>query len=167
MVFMSAYDASPGLGAMMTQLAPLIQSALNKVQPLLDQPVIRMPYAMPLARSQVISAGQTGAILAPTDFSFNFEWPFEVRAVKFSQDVSHTYRDWRVNFQDQTFNQPLQKANALVADLVDDNTGKWAWELPWVIRPKGGGMNVTVDNLDTVNPITVDLAFIGYLMIPR
>lgn len=161
-------DASPGLSAMMVQLGPLLQTVMAKIQPLIDQPVIRMPYSMPLAHSQVIAAGLTGQILTPADFQYSLEWPFEVHAVKFSQDIAHTYRDWRVAFMDQTFNQPLQKANSsLVAGLVDDNTGKWCWKFPWTIRPKGGGMNILVDNLDTVNPITVDVDLIGYLKIPR
>lgn len=161
-------DASPGLSAMLAQLGPMIHSWLQKVQPLLDQPVVRFPYSMPLAASQVIAAGSTNAILMPTDFQFSLEYPFEVHEIKFSQDVAHTYRDWRVAFMDQTFNQPLQKANnSMVADLVDDNTGKWVWQYPWVIRPKGGGMNIQVQNLDLVNPITVDIGLIGYLLLPR
>jgi hypothetical protein len=164
---MSDYDMSPGAGAMFAQLAPVIKGFMDRINPLLDQPVIRMPYSMPLARGQVIAAGAAGVVLSPTDFTFNFEWPFEVHAIKFSQDVGHTFRDWRINFQDMTFQQPMQKATSLVADLVDDNTGKWVWEFPWIIRPKGGGMTVTVDNLDTINPITVDIAFLGYELIPR
>jgi hypothetical protein len=41
------------------------------------------------------------------------------------------------------------------------------WKFPWTIRPKGGGMNITVQNLDTVNPITVDIDLIGYMLLPR
>jgi hypothetical protein len=158
---------SPGLEAMITQLLPVLQRLKMSIDPILNQPIIRQPYVLPLADGQVIAAGASGQILNSTSFSYNFEWPFEVHAVKFSQDIAHTYRDWRVSFQDQTFQQPLQKNASLVADLVDDNTGKWEWKFPWVIRPKGGGMNVTVDNLDAVNPITVDLAFIGYQLIPK
>lgn len=158
---------TPGLGGMMAQLAPFMKRLLEGVQPLLDQPVIRRPYVMPLAQSQVIPAGASGQILPSTSFSYSLEWPFEVRAVKFSQDPAHTFRDWRVNIIDQVFNQPFQLNNALVADLVDDNTGKWNWEYSWIVRPKGGALQVFVDNLDTVNPITVDMAFIGNMLIPR
>jgi hypothetical protein len=158
---------SPGLEALFAQLAPFFQRLKLGIDPILNQPVIRQPYSLPLAQSQVIPAGSTGAILNSTSFNYNFEWPFEVWAVKFSNDIAHTFRDWRINFQDQTFQQPLQKNSSLVADLVDDNTGKWCWTFPWVIRPKGGGMNVTVDNLDTVNPITVDVSFLGYQMVPK
>jgi hypothetical protein len=87
--------------------------------------------------------------------------------VKFSNDASHTFRDWRVNIKDQTFNQDWMKTQAMVADLVQDNTGQWQLLYPWVVRPKGGGLAVTVDNLDSQNAIRVDVAFIGYLLIPR
>jgi len=152
---------------MLAQLAPTIKGFFDKVNPLLAQPVIRMPYNLPLARSQVLAAGSTGNILTPTDFSHSLEWPFEVHQVKFSQDIAHTFRDWRVGIQDQTFNQPFQKANFMIADIVDDNTGKWELKFPWVVRPKGGALGVVADNLDDVNPITVDINFIGYLLIPR
>lgn len=152
---------------MAAQLAPFLHGVWQRIQPLVDQPVIRMPYSLPLAQGQVIGAGVSGAILAPSSFSWNLEWPLEIHAVKFSQDIAHTFRDWQVQIQDQTFNQPFQKNPSLVADLVDDNTGKWDWKFPWVIRPKGGAVQVLVNNLDTVNPITVDLSFLGYMMIPR
>jgi hypothetical protein len=158
---------SPALGAMLAQLAPTIRSILQRVQPLIDQPVIRMPYALPLVQSQVIPAGSNGFILNATSFSWNLEWPLEVHAVKFSNDPMHTFRDWRIAIQDQTFNQPFQKNPPMVADLVDDNTGKWEWRFPWIVRPKGGGLNVAADNLDTVNPITVDISFLGYALLPR
>jgi len=158
---------SPGLEAMLVQLGPWINRIKEALDPLLGQPVIRMPYSLPLAQGQVIPAGGQNVVLNSTSFTFNLEWPMEVHAVKFSQDIAHTYRDWQVSIQDQTFNQPLQKNASLVADLVDDNTGKWCWNFPWTIRPKGGAMNVAVNNNDTVNPITVDMSFLGYLMIPR
>lgn len=158
---------SPGIGAMMAQLAPVIQGFLQRIQPLMDQPVIRFPYNMPLTPSQVIPASAFGTPLNASMFGNSLEWPFEVHWVKFSQDPAHTYRDWRVQIQDQTFNQPFQKNSPLVADLVDENTGKWELKFPWVVRPKGGGLSVVVDNLDPNNPITVDMNFGGYLMIPR
>lgn len=152
---------------MLTQLGPLIHGFMNRVEPLLSQPVVRIPWSMPLADSTVIPAGQQGFVLSSTDFNYSLEWPFEVHQVKFSQDIAHTFRDWRVDFQDQIVNQPLQKTAPMIADLVDDNTGKWIWEYPWIVRPKGGAILVKADNLDDVNPITVDMAFIGYLMVPR
>lgn len=160
--------ASPGLMASLTQLMPYVNRLLAGFQPLLDQPIIRMPYSMPLSQSAVVAPGST-LILTPQDFSYSLEWPLEVHEVKFSQDPAHTYRDWRVAFQDQTFNQPLQKSQtgSMVAQLVDDNTGKWCWKFPWTVRPKGGALNIVVTNLDTVNPITVDIDFIGYMLIPR
>lgn len=158
---------SPGVEAMLSQLAPFLSGLWNQLQPLLAQPVVRVPWSMPLTTSTVIPAGQQGFILSATAFSYSLEWPFEVHEVKFSQDPAHTFRDWRINIQDQVVNQPLQKSNSMVADLVDDNTGKWSWRYPWTVRPKGGALIVTADNLDTVNPIVVDLSFNGYLMIPR
>jgi hypothetical protein len=164
---MSVGDISPGLEAMMVQLGPWIHHIKAALDPLLGQPIIRMPYSLPLAQAQVIPPGGQNVVLNSTSFTFNLEWPMEVHEVKFSQDIAHTYRDWQVYIQDQTFNQPLQKNASSVADLVDDNTGKWVWRFPWTIRPKGGAMNVAVNNLDTVNPITVDMSFLGFLMIPR
>jgi hypothetical protein len=160
-------SVSPGLEAMMVQLGPVIRKFMDGIDPLLNQPIIRMPWSLPLAQSQVIPPGANNVVLNSTSYTHNLEWPFEVHEVKFSQDIAHTYRDWQVYFQDQTFNQPLEKNAALVADLVDDNTGKWLWKFPWTIRPKGGAMQVLVTNIDTVNPITVDVSFIGYLQIPR
>ncbi len=55
----------------------------------------------------------------------------------------------------------------MVATLLDRNTGKWPLKFPWVLRPKGGGLTIYVNNLDTVNPIIVDVNFTGFLLIPR
>lgn len=158
---------SPAVEAMLTQLAPVFKGFMDRIAPLLDQPIIRVPWVMPLATATSVAAGASNFPLDPTSFSYSLEWPFEVRAVKFAQDPAHTFQDWRITIQDQIVNQPLQKTNACVADLVDDNTGKWVWEFPWIVRPKGGALQVAVDNLDTVNPITINMSFIGYLMIPR
>lgn len=156
-----------GLAAQLVQLAPLAQKILTSLKPVIDQPVIRFPYTMPLRTSATVGAGLTGQRLPDSDFIHALEWPFEVNKVKFSQDPSHTFRDWRVLIKDQTFNQDWMKTQNMVATLVDDNTGAWTMGFPWVVRPKGGGISVTVDNLDASNPITVDLAFVGYLLIPR
>lgn len=156
-----------GLGAMLNQLAPTIKRALDRIKPVIDQPVVRLPYNFPLSQSQTIAAGQTGVPLTTSDFTNALEWPFEIHRVKFSQDASHSARDWRVNITDQTFNQPMMKASALVADLIDNNTGAWSLGFPWIVRPKGGGLTVFADNLDSSNPIIVDINFSGYLLIPR
>lgn len=156
------------LGAMFTQLAPTISNIMNGLKPLMDQPIVRFPYVIPLSASQVIQPGQT-ATLTPPDFNYSFEWPFEVWKVAFSNDPSHSFRDWRVAFTDQTFSQPWQKSTSgvMVSTLLDANTDKWCLEMPWVIRPKGGGLSIQVTNLDTVNPITVDIALIGKQLLPR
>lgn len=160
---------SPGFGAMLAQLGPTVEGILNRITPLLDQPVVRFPYSMPLSTSQVIAPGTTNAILMPTDFQYSFEYPFEVHDISLSQDVAHTLRDWRIALLDQSYNAPLQKSNSgvLAANFVDLNTGKRCWRFPWVVRPKGGGYTIVVTNLDTVNPITVDISFNGYQLIPR
>ena len=159
---------SPALSAMLAQLAPWWLDVLNKISPLLNQPVIRYPYSIPLAQSQVIAAGAT-AVLNQPDFNYNFEWPFEIQEIGLSQDPAHTTRDWRIAIQDQTFNQPFQKAQSgtMVATLLETNTDKYVLKFPWIIRPKGGGLQITVTNLDQVNPITVDMNLIGAQMIPR
>ena len=159
---------SPALGAMLTQLAPVVSGIMNKIQPLLDQPVIRFPYNMPLSASVTVDPGAT-LRLTPPDFQYSFEWPFEVHEVGLSQDPAHTSRDWRIAIQDQTFNQPWQKSDSgiLVATLIDPNTDKYKLKFPWVVRPKGGALSVVVTNLDDVNPITVDVNFIGEQLLPR
>lgn len=156
-----------GLAAALIQAGPLIHAVLQRIAPLVDQPIIRLPYTMPLVTSFTIGAGVTGARLPDTDFIHALEWPFEVHKVKFSNDPSHTFRDWRVNIHDQTFNQDWMKSSAMVALLTANNTGFWELGFPWVVRPKGGGTTFTVDNLDTVNATTVDVSLQGYLMIPR
>ena len=156
-----------GLGAQAVQLAPLVKTLVDAFKPIIDQPIIRFPYNLPLANSQTIAAGQTGFRLPDTDFIHALEWPFEVHYVTFSQDAAHTTRDWRVSVQDQTFNQVMMKNPTMVDLLIKKNEGVWPLKMPWVVRPKGGGLIVTCDNLDTGNPITVDMNFEGYLMIPR
>ena len=156
-----------GLGAMLAQLGPLVKTTMDKLKPLIDQPIIRMPYNLPSANTSTVPAGQTGFRMPDTDFIHALEWPFEIHRVKFSQDPSHTFRYWRVRIQDQPFNQDMMKNNTMVALLAKDNTGTWPLEMPWIVRPKGGGLIVTVDNLDESNPILVDINFEGYLMIPR
>lgn len=171
---MSLMDPNPpnpavsnGLAAMAVQYGPLFRSIVDRLKPFLDQPIIRFPYNLPLAVSAVIAAGANNQPLVQSNFSHSLEWPFEVHKVKFSQDPAHTFRDWRVFIRDLVMNQDMAKASSMVATTVDDNTGAWDLKFPWVVRPKGGGLTVFVDNLDTVNPITVDINFQGFLMIPR
>lgn len=160
-------QAQNGLAAMAVQLGPVVKTVLDRLKPLIDQPVIRFPYTMPLRQTFTVGAGAVGQPMPSTDFQHALEWPFEVHEVKFSNDPSHTFRDWRVNVKDQTFNQDWMKTQAMVALLVHNNTGAWKLDMPWVVRPKGGGLTVSVDNLDTQNPINVDINFNGYLLIPR
>lgn len=160
-------DMNAGLASQLLQLTPTINRIVQALKPLTDQPLIRFPYTMPLASSLVIDAGQRNIVAPSADFNHSLEWPFEVHTVKFSNDPSHTFRDWRVAVQDQSFNQPWQKSNTMVDLLIERNTAQWKLRFPWVVRPKGGGLAVTFDNLDEDNPITVDINFEGYLLIPR
>lgn len=161
-------QAAQGLAAQILQVMPWIKKQVDKLKPLIDQPIIRFPWNLPLITSQVVPANTAGIRLPASDFAVGLEYPFEVHAVKLSQDPAHTLRDWRVSILDQTFSQDMQNNPVMAALLVANNTGLWQLDpYPWVIRPKGGGLNIAVDNLDTVNPITVDISFQGYLMIPR
>lgn len=161
-------QAADGLAAQIVQVMPWLKKQLDKIKPIIDQPIIRFPWNLPLITSQVVAAGGTGVRLPSADFNVGLEYPFEVHNVKLSQDPGHTLRDWRLNIADQTFSQDMQLNNVMAALLVKDNTGMWELDpYPWIVRPKGGGLNVSVDNLDAVNPITVDISFQGYLMIPR
>lgn len=153
--------------SMLAQLAPYIKPLIDAVKPIVDQPVIRMPYNLPLAQSAVIQPGVSNFPLMQSNFSHSLEWPFEIHKIKFSQDPAHTFRDWRFSNIDITFNQPWMKSSAMVATLVDDNTGVWELKFPWMVRPKGGGLNPFIDNLDTVNPITIDIDFEGYVLMPK
>lgn len=156
-----------GLAAQLAQFAPFIEGVLRRIAPVLDQPVIRVPYSMSTVTSKVILAGATNTPIAQSDFSDNLEFPFEIEVMKFSQDPSHTFRDWRVSMKDQTLSQEFQKTAAMVALLVDNNTGARKLRFPWTMRPKGGATVMAVDNLDAVNPISIDISLLGYLLIPR
>jgi hypothetical protein len=165
MLFM---EPSQSLLAQIMQFAPLVQGVMQRIRPFFDSPIVRLPYNFPLATSQSIAAGGVAVPLTAADFTNGLEYPFEVHKIKFSNDPAHSFRDWRVSFQDLTFQQPFQKATtSMVATLVNDNTGAWEQLFPWVVRNKGGGINIGVTNLDTDNPITVDIALVGYLLIPR
>jgi len=156
-----------GLAAMLMQWAPTWKGVTDRIKPLLDQPVIRQPYSAPSSQPLVVAAGATGQVFPNTDFSNSLEWPFEVVRIKPTQDSAHTFGDWRISIKDQTFDRVLHKANQIVSGIVEDNTGVWRLEFPWIIRPKGGGFTIAVDNLDLVNPITVNVTLVGYLLIPR
>ena len=160
-------NASEGLASQLIQLAPTIKRIVDSLKPVIDQPIIRFPYTMPLANSLVVGAGQTGVRMPDSNFSHSLEWPFEVHTVKFSNDPSHSFRDWRVFIKDQSLNQDWHKASTMVDLLIQANTSQWRLGFPWVVRPKGGGLTVNVDNLDEENPISVDINFEGFLLIPR
>jgi hypothetical protein len=115
----------------------------------------------------VIAAGRTNVPLIQTDFLNALEWPFKLYRIRFTNDPQHTYRDWRVRCVDQTYNQEWMKNPVMVESLVQVNTGFWELPKPWIVRSQGGGQQWFVDNLDTVNPITVNIALHGALVIPH
>jgi hypothetical protein len=156
-----------GLASQLLQLAPTIKRLVDSLKPVIDQPIIRFPYTMPVASSLIVGAGQRNIFMPSADFNHSLEWPFEIHKVKFSNDPSHTFRDWRVFIKDQSFNQDWHKFSTMVDLLIEQNTSQWPLSFPWVVRPKGGGLSVSVDNLDDDNPITVDINFEGFLLIPR
>ena len=43
-----------GLGAMLAQLGPLVKTTLDRLKPLIDQPIIRMPYNLPSANTSTV-----------------------------------------------------------------------------------------------------------------
>jgi hypothetical protein len=157
------------LASILTQLYPPIERVLKGLQFLIDQPVIREPYWLgtSAAGGQTIAAGAFNVPLLQSDFSHSLEWPFSVRRIRFSNDPQHTFRDWRIVIQDQTFSQQWMKNPIMVDTLVDANTGFLELEIPWIIRPQGGGFQINVDNLDASNPINVNITLHGSLLIPR
>lgn len=163
-------NGATGLAAMLQQFLPTIHGIVNRVSPLIAQPIVRVPYNLPLVTpitGAVIAAGGRSVALPAQDFSSSLEWPFEVHNIKFGQDAEHTFADWRVLFRDQVYSQDLMKSSVRVSTIVADNTGMWQLLFPWIIRAKGGGWSVFIDNLDAVNPITVDLNLQGYLLVPQ
>ena len=157
------------LAASLTQIAPFADRLVKGLRFLIDQPVIREPYILATANpgGQVIAAGAVNTVLPMIDFSHSLEWTFEVKRIRFSNDASHTFRDWSVSVQDQTYNHPWMKNPVMVDTLISANTGFWELDFPWIIRPQGGGQQWYVNNLDAANPITVNVALIGELLIPR
>jgi hypothetical protein len=158
---------NPGFDTMVMQFAPYIKSFIDWLGPLGNQPVVRVPYTMVNAASTTLLAGVTNQPLLQSDFQNGLEYPFEVRKVRFSQDRSHNTRDWRFANMDLTFNMPWQKAPAMIDTIINAETLEWDLVFPWVVRPKGGGLVPYVTNLDTVNPITIDIGFVGNLLLPR
>lgn len=168
--------AGAGLAAMALQLTPWLKKIVDRLLPLVDQPIIRVPYSMPLVNKPTggIPAGSTNFVLTQSDFNHSLEWPFEIHSISFAQDDTHTAFDWRVLIRDQTFSQELMKAPVPVGVYAQIDGAPFPpysstkkLDFPWVVRPKGGGLMIYVDNLDTVGALNIDLAFNGYLLVPR
>lgn len=131
-------------------------------------PFNEMPYVMECATpgGQIIAPNARNTVLPTQDYSHSLEYPFVVDELRFTTDVAHTLRDWRVLIKDLSYNQDWMKNPVLAAGLVAPNTRSWILKRPWVIRPQGGGVQIYIDNLDTVNPITVNVSLVGVLAIP-
>ena len=86
-------QAADGLAAQIVQVMPWLKKQIDKVKPIIDQPIIRFPWNLPLITSQVLAADTAGVRLPAADFNIGLEYPFEVHKVKFSQDPAHTFRE--------------------------------------------------------------------------
>lgn len=156
------------VAASLSQVSPLFQRFVNGLSFLIDQPVARQPYVLGTSANPgaVIAAGAANQILLAQDFSHNLEQPFEVKRIIFSVDRQHTFRDFKVFLKDLNFAQDFMKNSIMADTLINHMTHAWELDFPWVIRPAGGGWNIFIDNLDAVNPITVNVALQGSLLIP-
>jgi hypothetical protein len=157
------------LAQTLMQLFPTVNRVINSLRFLIDQPVIREPYLLGTSapNGATVAAGGVNVVQLQSDFSHSLEYPFEVERIRFSNDSSHTFRDWRVRVVDQTFNHEWMKSQSVMVEtLVDANTGFWDLQYPWIIRSQGGGQQWFVDNLDTVNPINISIVLHGHLLIP-
>lgn len=162
-------DNVTGLAQSLLQLFPTINRVVDSLRFLIEQPMIREPYQLGTSApgGAVIPAGAMNVVQLQSDFSHSLEWPFQVSRIRFSNDAAHTFRDWRVRVLDQTFNHEWMKNPIMVDALIDANTGFWDLQYPWIIRPQGGGQQWYVDNLDTANPITINITLEGHLLIPN
>jgi hypothetical protein len=154
------------VSTLMDKILPLGEFALKGLVDLVDPRILRMPYSMPNVGVRVIAAGQVGVSLNQQDFQNSLEWPFEVQRIKFSQDPAHTPRDWRVRITDQSKAQLLMPAPVMVAILIDNNTGAWELKTPRVMAARNA-WQIFIDNIDAINPITIDFALVGELLIPK
>lgn len=164
-----AQSNASALAAVLTQLYPRITRLFEGFRFLVEQPVIREQYVMGPSNPAgfVIAPGATNVPLPASDYSFSLEWPFQVTRVRLLNDAQHTYRDWSLQVTDRTFNHVWSNNPILADGLVEANTGFWVLPEPWIIRPAGGGWQIAVSNLDTVNPITIAVELHGNLLIPK
>jgi hypothetical protein len=162
-------DNVQALAQTLMQLVPTARRIVDGLRFLFDQPVVREPYFLGTSapNGSVVAAGAVNVPQLQSDFSHSLEYPFEVDRIRFSNDPSHTFRDWRVRVVDQTFNHEWMKSQSVMVEtMVDANTGFYELRFPWIIRTQGGGQNWFVDNLDPVNPINVSIVLHGHLLIP-
>ena len=149
---------------------PLVQSfsELSRAAAQINGGFIEQPYILGTSAlpGAIIAAGRANVPQLQSDFSLSLEWPFKVKRIRFQNDPQHTFRDWAVRVVDYTFNQEWMKNPVPVEALIQANTGFWELEVPWIIRSQGGGQNWFVDNLDTVNPITIGIYLEGVLLMP-
>lgn len=162
-------DNVTALAQSLMQLTPVARRITDGLRFLFDQPVTRMPYTLGTSADNgaTVAAGARNAVMLQSDFSHSLEYPFEVHRIRFANDASHTFRDWRVRVVDQTVNQEWSKSQTVMVEtLVRADTGFWELGFPWIIRPQGGGQQWFVDNLDAANPINVSIVLHGYLLMP-
>ena len=154
------------VSTLMDKILPFAELSLKGLLDLVDPRILRMPYTMPNIGTRVIAAGAVGVPLNQQDFQNALEWPFEVQRIKFSQDPAHTPRDWRIRIVDQSKAQQLMAAPVMVSTLITNNTGAWELKTPRVM-PARNAWQIFIDNLDPINPITIDFALVGELLVPK
>lgn len=163
-------DNVQALAQTLMQLVPTARRITDGLRFLFDQPVLRMPYTLGTSAENgaLVAANARNAVMLQSDFSHSLEYPFEVHRIRFSNDSSHTFRDWRVRVMDLNYNMEWSKGQTVMVEtLVDANTGFWDIRFPWVIRSQGSGQQWYVDNLDAVNPIHISIVLHGYLLMPQ
>jgi hypothetical protein len=152
------------------QQNPLVQTfqQLAMAARQIDDGLIAEPYILGTSAlpGVVIPAGRQNVPLLQSDFSLSLEEPFRVDRIRFVNDAQHTYRNWAVRLVDYTFNQEWMKYPVVVEGLIQVDTGFWELPKPWIIRSQGGGQNWFVDNLDSVNPITIAIYLHGSRLHP-
>lgn len=148
----------------------------------------RIPHVMPGERTLL---NGTTVIFPDTVFKNNWKWPFRVHRMRFditafdntatpvaiSPVNMQAIRDAipkyvRVGVQDIDANQPLTKANVLIAALVNRRSWTWEWRTPYDLET-GGSFQVVVDNIlanfvvggETVANLRVEITFEGELLV--
>jgi hypothetical protein len=137
---------------------------------------MRLPYTMP--GELVLDNGAVGIDFPDGTFLHSVDKPFEVWGMKLSASqlvasipvaapAPDINKFWRVRVVDVSKNYLMTKAAALVATLIDSDTGDWYWRCPYTIV-RAEGFQVTVDNLLSANPgnqLRAEVEFRGFQLI--